>query len=201
MSRRTLKYINRYPTPEQIYIKLQNNSWPYKTNLDYYRLRDRALCVVLYVVALRVSEALRLTRENFTVNQSAITIEGIQLSKATKTYTKGKFKGKTVTRKQLFREYAFIRLDGERENLGKIVQEYLMLLDSKEKLFKFKRARAYQIVSTLLGVPCHWLRAFGENYLYDHWEHDILAVSDYVKIEPQTLSQYIRRSYKKYKEI
>jgi len=44
-------------------------------------------------------------------------------------------------------------------------------------------------------------RALGENFLYDAWDHDILAVSDYVKVNPRTLEKYIRRSYEKYRPV
>jgi hypothetical protein len=47
----------------------------------------------------------------------------------------------------------------------------------------------------------HLFRALGENYLYDAWDHDMLAVSDYVKVNPRTLEKYIRRSYEKYRPV
>ena len=47
----------------------------------------------------------------------------------------------------------------------------------------------------------HLVGALGENFLYDIWDHDILAVSDYVKVNPRTLEKYIRRSYEKYQPV
>jgi hypothetical protein len=35
----------------------------------------------------------------------------------------------------------------------------------------------------------------------DAWDHDMLAVSDYVKVNPLTLEKYIRRSYEKYRPV
>jgi integrase len=171
--------------------RINYDGWKYKTNQAFYKTRDSALIAVLYVCALRISEALRLTRDQFRVEEKRIVIEGIRLSKVRR---------KNQLRQSQFREYAFIPLEGDRGELGQKVQVYLALLSEKERLFPFRNVRAYQIVSATLGIPCHWLRAFGENFLYDVWEHDLLAVADYVKVDPQTLSKYIRRSYTKYKE-
>lgn len=196
-TRRTLKFIDRYPTPKELTERIAQNGWPYKTRKEAYLTRDRALVALLYLCALRVSEALRITRDQVTIKKKSIIIEGIKLSKSHR---------KDKLRKSQFREYAFVPLKGERGDLGHFLQEYLALLDAKRefgiksRLFPFKRGRAWQIVAATLGVPCHWLRAYGENFLYDAWEKDLLAVADYVKVDPQTLSQYIRRSYTKYRE-
>jgi hypothetical protein len=34
--------------------------------------------------------------------------------------------------------------------------------------------------------------------LYGEWNHDSLAVSDYVKVDPRTLQEYIRKRHEKY---
>jgi hypothetical protein len=75
--------------------------------------------------------------------------------------------------------------------------DYLRLLEPEDKLFNFGRTRALQITHSILGTPCHWLRAYGEDYLYENWDHDILAVADYVKVDPRTLQEYIRERYEK----
>jgi hypothetical protein len=37
--------------------------------------------------------------------------------------------------------------------------------------------RAWQVVHALLPeFTAHWLRAFGEDFLYGEWDHDLLAV-------------------------
>jgi hypothetical protein len=71
--------------------------------------------------------------------------------------------------------------------------DYLELLGPEDRLFSFGNSRALQITHAILGIPCHWLRAYGEDYLYEMWDHDILAVADYVKVEPRTLQEYIRK--------
>lgn len=79
-----------------------------------------------------------------------------------------------------------------------MVTKYLDQLEPEEQLFKFTSSRALQITKAILQVPNHRLRAFGESYLYSVWDHDILAVADYVKVDDAILQKYIRRGYEKY---
>jgi hypothetical protein len=60
-----------------------------------------------------------------------------------------------------------------------IVLEYLGQLEEDGRLFHFGRSRAWQIVHSI--SPDFWwhlFRALGENFLYDAWDHDMLAASD-----------------------
>jgi hypothetical protein len=69
-----------------------------------------------------------------------------------------------------------------------IVLEYFDCLRSDDRLFPFGRSRAWQIVHSMSpAFWCHLFRALGENFFYDAWDHDILAVSDYVRVNPRTL--------------
>ena len=197
-NKRTLKFIKSYPTPKELYGKIVNSEgWDYKSNREKFLIRDRALVAILYLLALRISEALRLRKEQFIFpeesgREDAVIVREIKLSKS---------RWKDKPRKEQFRQEAFLPLRGPRAKLSRLVMRYLTMLGPQDKLFKFGTSRAWQIVTTMLDVPCHWLRAYGENFLYDVWKHDLLAVSDYVKVNPRTLSEYIRRSYKKYKPV
>jgi integrase len=195
LNRRTLKKIDRYPTPQQLYLQITTNKWSYKIRKDFYELRDKALVSLLYLAMLRNSEAQRLTKSQFTLEKDRLKIEAVKLSKATRIS-----KGKAVMRKQEFRPEIWIPLHGERGPLGKLVLDYLNILTKDDALFPIKNRRVHQIVTTLIGVPPHWERAFGENYLYDLWDKDILAVADYVSIDPGTLSLYVKRRHEKYKD-
>lgn len=183
VKRRTLKFIQHYPNPRELYQTLMRSpGWAYKTNLDFYHKRDRALVALTYLIAARISEVLRLEKNQFSHGENCLVLRGIRLSK-----------------KVGFRDEAFLPLSGERAELSLLVSEYLDELGLDEKLFNFGRKRAWQIFIALMGEPCHWFRAYGENYLYDVWGKDILAVSDYINVDVQTLQKYIRRSYRKYK--
>jgi integrase len=193
-NRRTLKYIQYYPSPNELYQKITSASgWNYKTNMEFYQVRDRALASLIYLLGGRISEILRLKKNQFLMNHDKVIVRGIKLSKS---------RYKNRPRREQFREEAWLPLHGERAGLTLLVLDYLRLVDADDVLlFPFSRQRAWQIVGCLLGVPCHWLRAYCENYLYDNWGKDILAVSDYVKVDPRTLQLYIRRSYQKYKPV
>jgi len=196
MSRRTLRLIEFYPTPKEIFdMATQGQGWPYKWQPEYYLKRDRALASILYLLALRISEALRLRKNQFlfpeeTGQQDRVIVRGIKLSKPRR---------KTTERKDEYRQEGWLPLTGPREPLTRLVLDWLEELhDPEARVFPIVRSRAYQVVVPLTGYPLHYLRAWGENYLYDNWGKDLLAVSDYVKVEARTLQHYIRRGYEKY---
>ena len=194
MGRRTLKDILYYPTPDEILDKLETSKgWPYKANIEFYKTRDKALVALLYLLALRVSEALRLERKQFKIPDKTgvkdrIIVRSIKLSKPRK---------KGTPRKHQFRDEGWLPLLGSRAPLSQLIVDYLQIMRS-EKLFRFGRVRAWQIVTALVGDTCHWLRAYGEDFLYTQWDNDILAVADYIKVDARTLQEYIRRRYQKY---
>ena len=192
-SRRTLSFIQKYPTPAELYEKVTTSEgWEYKTNEDFYHTRDRALVSMLYVLALRVSEALRLVNSQNEREKTKITVNSIKLSKSYK---------KAKARRHQYREEGWIALTGERAGFGKLITEYLDLLEPNAQLFPFGRKRAYQIVEAITGEPPHWLRAYGEKYLYRKWNRDPIAVNDYVKVDLNVLMFYIRESYQDYKAV
>jgi len=162
--------------------------------VERLKLRDRALVACAYLMALRLSEALRLRKSDFSLardpmtGEEFISLRRIKLSKS---------KLKQRPRKHQYRE-GWLPLRGERAPLTKIVLDYLELLEEDEKLFKFKNSRAWQIVTTLVGYPPHYLRAWGEDYLYSAWEKDAVAVSDYIKVDIRTFAEYVRKRGLKY---
>jgi integrase len=212
--RRTLSKIDRYPTPGEIYQTIMLRSWPYKSpDKEFLIARDRALASLLYLVAIRISEAKRLTRGQFKLNP--FRVEGIKLSKAERHIrnirnsngelipipTTDKRYGKVIVRKDLYRKEARIPLKGERGDLGQLVLAYIKLLDADDqRLFSFseKSGRIDQIIKHILGIPPHWERAYGENYLYEIWDKDLLAVASYVQVDPRTLTKYIHGTHTKY---
>ncbi|MGA2682063.1 MAG: hypothetical protein ABSF44_09725 [Candidatus Bathyarchaeia archaeon] len=212
--RRTLAMIDRYPAPEEIYQTIMSTEWPYKKDKDFYVARDRALAALLYLIAIRISEAKRLTRQQFKL--SPFRVEGIKLSKAEK---HSKKTGKIIIRKDLYRKEARIPLHGERGKLGQLVLAYLKMMDlsfipqsyyaegndeattkMNLRLFPFteKSTRIDQIIKNMLGIPPHWERAYGENYLYEIWDKDLLAVASYIQVDPRTLTKYIHGTHTKY---
>jgi len=193
LGRKTLHKIPYYPEPKEIYKSLlKSEGWPYKTDKETYLIRDRSLASVTYLVGLRISETLRLTKGQFIEHENYIEIRTIELSKS-------QLKGKQ--RRDKYRE-GRLPLEGERLPLTKLVLLHLETLNEAGRLFRFKPARAWQIITCLFpDATCHWLRAWCEDYLYTKWGNDLLAVADYVKVDPRTLQEYIRRRYQKYAAV
>jgi len=216
LSRLTLAQIAKYPTPSELHTELMaSNGWPYKTNMQSFLARDRALASLLYLGDFRISEVLPLTKKQFSEHEEFIHVESVLV-------------GKRKSNSTLYRE-AKLPLKGERVAFTKLILEYLASLGPEDRLFPLslrKRKypikgsfyktkdgkehqrfsfqmmgtkRAYQIIKTLLpNYTQHWLRAFGYSYDYDHMDHDILAVSDKTKADPRSLQPYLRRRYEKY---
>lgn len=193
ITRRSLAYIERYPSPQELYQQIvDSKGWPYKSNRPFYLIRDRALIATLYLGAFRISEALRLKRSQFTCEKGLWIVTGVLLSK------RRQFK-------QAYRPEVFFTRTGKRRMFTLLIEDYFNWLDrnadSRDLLWPFSRSRAWQIITATLGHPEHWLRAFGENFLYDEWDHDLLAVAEYIGVSAMTLPEYIRRSYRKYKPV
>jgi integrase len=202
--RKTLKDIKYYPSPSELYqLITENTGWHYKTKSDFYHTRDRSLVALLYLAALRVSEALRIKKSQFHERKGYIHIRSIKLSKS-------RVEGQP--RRIQYRD-ARLPLKGERAPLTELIMDYVALLEKDQRLYPWSLKknkygqiagckRAWQIVKSLLPeFTCHWLRAFGEDYLYDEWDYDLLAVSDYVKVDSRTLEEYLRKRHEKYPAV
>jgi integrase len=195
--RRTLSMIDYYPEPKEILAKILDpeTDWPYRSERRGFLIaRDRALAAVLYNAELRISEAERLTKGQFKADPFRII--AVKLSKAEKF---SKATGKVITRKDLYRKEIRLASKGTRGKISQLIQEYLDLLDNDEDLlFNIKNCRVDGIIKGKLGVPPHWLRAFGENELYGLWDNDLIAVANHVQVDPRTLAKYIHRTPEKY---
>lgn len=195
-NRRVLADIEEYPTPEKLYKKIIDYQGNYKTNQTFYTKRDRALASIFYIAQLRKSEAHRITKSQF--EYDPFRIVAVELSKAEKRNSKT---GEIITRKDAFRKEILIPLNGKLGVFGNLIEEYLQLLkNDDQRLFPFsdKAGRDNQILKEMLGCPPHWERAFGENLLYELFDYDLIAVANYVQVDPRTLSKYIHRTPKRY---
>lgn len=195
--RRVLAHITHYPTAQEIAEAILAYQGEYKTKTDFYTKRDRALAAILFICQLRKSEAHRLVKAQF--KEHPLRIEAMKLSKAEKRSTKT---NKIITRKQAYRTLIPIPTRGKLGVFGKIVQEYLDELEPKDRLFKFKDGSGYtnKIIAKIFSdkYPPHWLRAFGENLLYELFDNDLIAVANHVQVDPRTLAKYVHRTPEKY---
>jgi hypothetical protein len=216
--RKTLSQISEYPDPEDLYKNLMASvGWQYKTDMEYFKARDRALVALLYLGDFRISEVLNLTKDNFKTKGDHVLVTGVKVGKR----KKGEI---------LYRE-AKLPLRAKREPFTRLVLDYINLMKAEQRdgdrLFPFSlraveyksgfyklksgeikqryrktlqgTTRIWQIVNALLPeYTAHWLRAFGYNFDYDSMDHDILAVSDKTKADPRSIQPYLRRRYEKY---
>lgn len=213
--RKTLSDIDKVPSPQELYDQVMHGKgWPYKNNIDFYLARDRAFVSLLYLCACRISEAMQLKLSQLKYEKKRIVIESMLLAKR----KPGKAK---------YRE-AWLPLEGERAMFTEIITEYIDMLKEEEpnterlfpwslkkveysifykgKLLRSVRFsgtnRAWRVVKCLLPeATAHWLRQYGDDYLYDSWDHDIMAVSDYTKQDARTLQLYLRKRYQKYRSV
>jgi len=202
-AKRVLADIPNYPTPAQVFQNLQSSEgWPYRINDEekvvWYQLRDRALVCLLYLAAPRISEALRLKRSQFQFNQAQNRWEiiGMKLSKVKK---RDPVTGKEKRQIHTYRQETWLPLTGERAKFTELFIKFLQVAcdDEGRGIFYFRsNRRALQIVGALTGMWNHYFRALGEQYLYRQWGNDLLAVADYVKVDPATLGKYIQESYR-----
>ena len=218
--RLTLAQIKEYPTPPELYEELMASAgWPYKTKepkkLQSFRARDRALAALLYLGDFRVSEVLPLTKKQFTAHEEFIHVKGVQVGKRKANNILYRdamlpLKGERVVFTKLILDYLALLGSEDRLFPFSLTKRKYPIKDSSYKTkdgtirqrFSVQivgTKRAWQIVNVLLpSYTQHWLRAFGYNYDYDHMDHDILAVSDKTKADPQSLQPYLRRRYEKY---
>ena len=121
--RKTLAQIQYYPTPDELYHQITTGKgWPYKDNQDFYRARDQALASILYLGDFRISEVLPLTKEvNFKPEKNYLLCYAVKV-------------GKRKAGKIMYRD-AKLPLEGQRAKLTGLIQKYLDLLGSKDRLF------------------------------------------------------------------
>lgn len=206
------------PTPNELYQQLTHaKGWPYKsTNKILYQTRDISLPALLYLGALRISEAIPITKNQFSEpitddRGKHILLKGVRLAK----------------RREGKAEYNNLELPlvGERAKFTTLITNYLEELEPSDRLYPWSlekvktpngtyqnkkgetiqrysvrmigTARAWEIVHNLLPeITEHWLRAFGEDFFYVLSGKDLVATAHKFKVDPRTLADwYLKRRH------
>lgn len=198
VSRRTNEDIKKRLGVEQIYNLITSETWPYKTNIDFYHTRDKALMALLFLTAGRISEVVSLRKEqfDFQADRNFIIIRNMILVKRLKTR-----KGKPVKHKTApIRDEVPLPRKGPLSKFTRLVQDYLeLIVDPKEKLFRFKRHRAWQIVNHITGQWCHWFRSQAESYYGKYVFNTPFALRDFVGVSDiESLGPYVKTQWRDY---
>jgi integrase len=185
---------------EQILSLITSKAWPYKTQEDFYRARDKALMSLLFLTAGRISEVLSLTKVqfDFEADKNFIIIRNMILVKRLKMR-----KGKPVKHKTApIRDEVPLPLRGPLARFTKLVMDYLSLMDDpKAELFKFGRHRAWQIVNHITGEWCHWFRSQAESYYGKYVFTSAFALRDFVGVSDiESLGSYVKTQWKDYED-
>ena len=193
VKRRTLDDVE-FQRPSELLELIKSRSWPYKTNREFYEVRDRALISLLYLTCGRISEVLSLTKKQFVFDEDPDFI-------IVKNMIVVKRKRKAKRKRRSIREEVPLPRAGPMSLFTQFVAEYLnRLSDPEEKLFKFGRHRAWQIVSFITGKWCHYFRIQGESW-YGKIFSNIFALKDFVGVvDASTLSDYVKTDWKDYRD-
>ncbi len=198
--RRTNEDIKERLGLEQIYGLIACKTWPYKTQPDFYHRRDRALMALLFLTAGRISEVLSLRKEqfDFEADKNFIVIRNMILVKRLKTR-----KGKPVRHRTApIRDEVPLPLKGPLSKFTGLVEEYISRIkDPKEKLFEFKRHRAWQIINYVTGQWCHWFRSQAESYYGRYVFNTPFALRDFVGVSDiESLGPYVKTQWRDYQD-
>lgn len=190
VSRRTLKDISRRYTPEEVIQLITRKSWPYKVRVEFYEVRDLALMALLLVTGGRISEVLALTRDQFELDSDPNFVL-IRNMKTLKVAQSGMLP---------YRDEVPLPRKGELSRLTDFIVKYLGYVGANERLFNFKRQRAWQIVNYVTGKWNHWFRSQAMRH-YGRIFRDLIKLGDYMNIvNLETIRQYVRESWREDKE-
>jgi len=171
-----------FDPPRIVWEKINRRRWNYKTNREFYWLRDKAFMCLLYLTCCRVSELVRWVKRDKKTGETVIVKPSIRTSQFVRIGDFLRVRGLPILkRKDLrsLREYprrgeVSLPLKGELSIFTKPITQYLNMLREDEELFKFRRVRGYQIVRYCTGEFPHyfremglklWLRLYGMNII------------------------------------
>lgn len=193
VKRRTLEDIREKLSPAQIYELITAKTWPYKTELEFYHSRDRALMALLYLTAGRITEVLSLRKKQFQLDLDPdfLIITNMIVVKRKKKARKG----------LPIRDEVPLAKRGPLLRFTQFVLNYMdMIKNPEDKLFRFGRSRAWQIVNYVTGKWCHFFRSQSESY-YGKIFSNIFALKDFVMVtDAKTLSQYVKTDWREYRD-
>jgi integrase len=204
-SRRTVSGDLVYPEPAALLKTIKESpGYPYAAyrndlaTVATLLTRDRALVSLLYLAMLRVSEALRLRRYQFKIEEGRVLLSNIRLSKR-------KFAD--------YRLEAWLPLHGERAPFTELFLKHLATVSDPDALLfpgtrwqtdetgertelrPLTTRHGWNVVNALTGSFNHFFRALGEDYMVRHGAL-LVDLGKYLKVDPSIIARYVHDTSK-----
>jgi len=190
-----------YDSPKIVWEKIHGPVWGYRNNRAFYEIRDKALMALEYLTICRVSELCRADLKagyKPSINKGQFHLEGglLKLREVIVLKRRELVDGEWTHIQEIshypIRREIPLPLKGGLSKFTQLILNYLMALDEKEELFKFKRGRAHQIVKHTTGEMNHYFRDMGLKLyarLLDRNIKDLMDFSGHARVE--TLMKYL----------
>lgn len=138
--------------PEEILEWIEKKHWHYGlTDQAFYVARDKALVSLTYVLCGRIGEILALTKNQFEDTPNYLIIHNYQVEK---------------NKQNPIRDDWALSKTGRLSEFTTYIIDYLVMLSgSNDKLFLFKRSRAFQIIKHITEVVS-LVQVYGRSLLY-----------------------------------
>jgi len=203
------KDIKKYLNPKEMYELINNSKrWNYKTLIDLYTSRDKALMSVLYLTGCRIGEVLnlRLDQLDFESFEKFIVIKALGISKRKAQKIFNKQTGELIRiipadipridfplpRKNIFGKFTNLFLD---------YYNKLDKSDLTERVFPISRKRAWQIINHSTGLWCHYFRSQRLSFTINKVRSAIITAQMVGIKNPNTLRHYYHTAWEEHKDI
>ena len=186
MPKRTVRSIDQYLTPEEIYFRFIEFDKP-ESMSDKTYLRYQALIALVYSSGLRISDVIRLKRSqfNFKADREFVIVENVAVNKRRKDPIKIEI---PLPRVGVFKPFTDVIIQHYKKRRG------------KELMFPLTRSGAYKAIRKATGKWCHYFRSQDFSYMVNT-VRNVFAVARMKGVKnPQSLEPYYRSTWKDHRE-
>lgn len=191
-TRRTLRNIRRYLTPEQVHELIVNSKlWLYRTTPKLFHSRDRALLATLYLTAGRINEVLQINKSQFDfIDDDFIIIRDFEISKR---------KAMILQSEGIPKVDIPLPREGTMKPFTLLLMTYYAI--GPEHLFNIGRRRAHQLCRHMTGKWCHWFRSQRLSYLMNTIKSETIVARMLGIKNPGTIRHYYKGEWEEHRDI
>jgi len=204
--RRSVEKYKFFDPPRIVWEKINRRKWNYKTNREFYWLRDQAFMCLLYLSCCRISELVRWVKRDEDTGKVLIIKPSVKKSQFVRIGDFLRVRGLPVLKRKepkTLKEYPTrkeisLPLKGELSLFTKPIVQYLNILSEDEELFKFRRVRGFQIVKHCTGEFPHYLREMGLKLWLRLYGMNITMLQEFSShVTLKNLIRYLREAQSK----